>query len=324
MRIFELKLPLIKTITIDIYDDRLADFTSRQLKNYIIKKNNTRTGRKYRTDIAAESKSLGDKISIFLEKDKTLARKIFVNNHILYNFNSKYEIKNNNFTIKSSKRISLIRRIYTQVRGGTYAFYHSLFYELVLFPLFSLYCIYDGYCLLHGSLLKFNNKYIAVLGLDGVGKTSFSGEITKKGGNILADNFILYNGECALPFNIAMRLEPDHETSLETLYRDNDTKEILPPVMESIPVIIDKFFILTINNTFIQRKITANNFIVYAFLNNAPEVGGANNFIAPFLYMNMGYFTYTNDPINVTLLGIPKGKIQEGVKKILSECQIFC
>jgi hypothetical protein len=320
MTVFSITLPLIKELEIHIYNDTLAEFIIRQFKNYTIKTEKKRNANQgYNVDIFSRNDIVIDKSVDMLQEDRILARKIIVNDKKMYVSSSIYTIQNDNFTIISKKKMSLLRRYYRKIKLAEYSFYHSLFYELFLFPVFSIYCMIDGYFLVHGSLLELQGKNILIMGLDGVGKSSLSNELAAKGANILADNFVLFNGNTAVPLNMAMRLVPEQKSDFEILYKDNDLKEILPKTIVNEPVKPDKYILLSISSEIKSTIKKINPGVLPLFLNNAPEIGAANNFIAPFLYMTMYKMPMLIDDLDLQFLEIPVGALSKGVEKIINE-----
>jgi hypothetical protein len=324
MRSLVAHLPIIGKIEIILCNDRLAEFTIRQLTNYIIETRIIKKQRqKNQVSIITDKKQIIDKFEMFLSDDMTLARKIrIIEKQMIVNA-SVYTIMNNTLRITTIKKQNCIQKIYKQIRYTFYGFYHALFYELILFPVFSLYSLFDGYYLLHGSLITFNDKNALLMGLDGVGKSSTANGIALEGGKILSDNFILYNNKNdVVPLNLAIRLEPHQESGFYELYRDKNLKEVLSIDIVKESVKVDKFFILTVSKYY---KVFSGKFdrgMMALFLNNAPEISLANNFITPFIYMDTirSKENIISKDVDVFFLNIPKGQIIKGVEAIIHEC----
>jgi dephospho-CoA kinase len=318
MKTLKLNIPLLENVEISIRDISLAEFTIRQFKNYIVDINKSEKTINCDSVIVCNKKFIIDKFNSFVINKRILGRKIKINNSILFADHTRYSIKYNNLIIEGKNVTKLYKKWYGLLRNK-YAYYHSLFYQLVLFPIFSIYCLYGGYYLLHGSLVSLNGKNILLLGLDGVGKSSLADRLQEKGGKILADNSILYNGKSVVPLNIAMRLGPIQKSYLKEIYKDRDLKEVLPNAVIYTEVIPDTYVMLSIADEFKKIKHKTKEDILPLILNNAPEIGQANAFIAPFLYERLKENKIDAREQEMLFLEIPIGQLDKGVEVILYE-----
>ncbi len=324
MNIITLNLPIIGVVDLEIYDQDISNFTKRQLENYVVSES-FRTD-KQDTSVVIKSNFKTDffnKNNVFGRQYKVSEKKFNLNGFV-------YEYHDGTITI-TMKRIDTNKpNLYKQlktiikhiikppVKQNSYAHCHWNFYCQVLFPIFSLYTITDGYFLIHASLINYNNKNILVTGLDGVGKSSIANYFEDIGGKILSDNFVLYNGKSAIPFNMAIRLEPNQETNMKILYADHNLKEALPLTVQYREVEVNNIFILSIGEELVLSKSSNNICSTVLFTNIAPEIGAANNFIAPFLYNSINKNTENKDIIKC--ITIPKGKLKQAMEILTNEC----
>jgi hypothetical protein len=318
MQTLKLNLPLIGNVEISRGDISLAEFTIRQFRNYIVDINTSGKTINVAAAIECNKKTVIDKFNSFTINNRILARKIKIDDGTLFVDNTKYSVKHNNLIIESRNISKLYKKIYRLLKNK-YAYYHSLFYQLVLFPIFSIYCLHDGYYLLHGSLLSLNERYILLLGLDGVGKSSLADKLQEKDAKILADNSILYNGKSVVPLNMAMRLGPMQKSGLKEIYKDKDLKEVLPDTVLYTEIIPDTYVMLSIAEEFKNIKQKTRKDILPLILNNAPEIGQANSFITPFLYERLKSNEIDINEQEMMFLEIPMGQLDKGVEAILHE-----
>lgn len=154
MTILSITLPLLQELEVCIYNNTLADFAIRQFKNYVIKIDKKKSnGKSYKVSIVSCNRKFIYRALDILSQDRTLARKIIISGKKMYADNSTYSVSDDDFTICSEKKISRLKRYYWKMKSTEYSFYHTLYYELFLFPIFSIYCMLDGYYLVHGSLV---------------------------------------------------------------------------------------------------------------------------------------------------------------------------
>jgi len=313
--------PLIGEVSIDIKNKKLFNFTKRQLKNYV----------KTVSKIQNLNTSIIIKTSIKKQNSDILLGRliVFKNNQFRSIQNSKvqtisYEYDfNKNLIIKVDlKKKSLF--YLKKLLKSDYSITHGLFYQTILYPIFSLYSIKDNYSLVHGSLLKIKDNYIVLTGLDGVGKSSLSNELVIDGAEILADNFVLYNGNNFIGLNMPIRLDLDNKTEENIIYKDKTLKEILYKNYEKNAIQVKSIYFLSIGEYFsindIDEKIAKQN---WNLINNgANEILGANLFNMPFLYQNIFDKESKNSVMAFYHLSIPKGKIKEAKQEILCQLSI--
>lgn len=309
-----LSLPIIGKVVIQVQNRYIGDFAIRQLNNYVTEIKEIPAKEKYITQIFIKNDVIINNFKKIINNDVILGREYKIANSKLQVKNFEYYIKDSDLVIKSL--IKYKEKWYKRFKKWKYSKSHCAFYDNILYALFSLYAIYDNYFLIHGSLLQYKNKNILFCGLDGVGKSSLTNLFYQKGAKILADNFVLFNGQFVIPFNMAIRLEPNQQTNLEILYVDKNLKEVLPETILNSPLLIDDTYLLTISSKLnIQEEIF--QLINFAFfLNLAPEINYANLFIAPLLY-----FAEQNKmaELKVKKLSIPKGELQKGLEELLNE-----
>lgn len=316
MRIIHFKFPKIGELEVRIFNESLAEFALRQLSNYAIISSFMPEKSQLRTEIRSSNSSVLEAFGGFFSQDMEIARKLKVANNKLQNKECLYELSDGSLNITGFRKARK-RKWYRLFREKkmSYAELHDLFYRLVLFPIFSLYTLADGYYLIHGSLVEIDGKHKLILGLDGVGKSTISERLGSIGGRILADNFVLFNGSRAMPFNMAMRLAVGQETDLDVIYEDDNLREVRPRavVYESVEPV--SAFILTIGGSYLNR-IDRSSGRLELFLNNAPEIGVANDFLAPFLFRSFGFHIEPNRKLNFFTLSIPRGEIDKFLEKI--------
>ena len=310
------KFPLIDNIEIITKDKELYDFTIRQLNNYIIDHN------KEKINCFVNIKS--NRMSNFAE-DIFLARKLqFKDNQLNFIKKSRVQQIKYNYDFRRGIKITInlkknVLYYIKKFKSSTYSLNHILFYQTVLYPIFSLYAINYNFFLVHGSLLKIKDKYIVLTGLDGVGKSSLSNELVLEGAKIYADNFVFFNGEKFFGLNMPIRLDLQNPTKGNIIYEDNNLKEVLYNEILNTSVKVDKIFFLTISEKFNISKLDQNiASFNWQFINSgAGEILDANLFILPFLYMNL---LHNNQNIYIPEyyhLTIPLGKIDMAVKEIM-------
>lgn len=319
--------PLIGTVDALINGTAFFNFISRQLANYIDETKQIEGdyfNKCLSCELFAQEDKIMKKISEFFRNDFSLGRLIKVEGKSLSFMGTEYQLQKEKFCIKS--RTNFVKKVLafkkkSNIEKLQYADYHITFYNLLLFPIFSLYCLLDGYYLIHGSLLEYNKTVYLLTGLDGVGKSSISNIILSAGGKILADNFVLFNGKYAIPFNMAMRIDTTQITDMPILASYEEFKEVLPPKSHEGRIIPDKIIVLSIEGKDNVQKTSLtqlNMTTLSLYLNNAPEINAANNFITPFLYHSI---SKTKDlDIGGVILKVPMGKIESAIESLLNDC----
>jgi hypothetical protein len=317
-------LPLIGNVSIKIIDKNLYNFTKRQFKNYIVSESKTSSGSRDFISINTENFNnlnfddiiLGRNIKFKSNKLKVIKKSRVQNITYKYDFNDSLSL-----TIDLKKKSLFYLK---NLIESEYSITHGLFYETILYPIFSFYALKSNYSLIHGSLLKFNNKYIVLTGLDGVGKSSLSNELVLKGAKILADNFVLYNGGNFIGLNMPIRIDLENDTKENVIFEDNNLKEILYEYCEDTPVKVEQVYFLSIAEKFNIENIDIN--IVnqnWNLINNgASEILGANVFNIPFLYQNSLSKTIDNSNLKYYSFSIPKGKINKATKEFICQLNI--
>ena len=323
MHSLKCNFPLIGIVLINIKSNNLLEFTKRQLKNYIVSQSDT-TNSDYFVSIKAD-----DFDNLYFE-DSILGRDVkFKDNKLNFIKNSRVQCITYNYDFNKNIDLSINfkkKNLYylKSMLSSKYSINHSLFYETILYPIFSLYAIKDNYSLVHGSLIKIDDKYIVLAGLDGVGKSSLSNELVLQGAKILADNFVLFNGEKFIGLNMPIRLDLDNDTKENVIFEDNNLKEVLFDYSEDKAVQVDAVYFLAIGEKLGIQKIDQN--IVnqnWNLINNgASEILGANMFNIPFLYQNTIDKTIKQGNCTNYIFSIPKGKIKEARKELICQLSI--
>ncbi|MGL5381785.1 MAG: hypothetical protein ACRDBA_17870 [Clostridium sp.] len=72
------------------------------------------------------------------------------------------------------------------VYGGMDGFLYAAFFSTIV----SLILLDSGYLLIHGSLIEYRNKKIAISGVSGSGKSTISAMLIMKGGKLISDDII--------------------------------------------------------------------------------------------------------------------------------------
>jgi len=311
--------PILGNISIDIQDNNLGVFTKRQLTNYIV------------SETTIDTK--GCFVSIEIENKENIAfddiifgREIkFKNNNLNISKNSRIDNINYKYFFDKNIRIDIVFKkklayYLKDILNSEYSQIHMLFYKTILYPIFSLYALVDNYYLVHGSLLRLEDKNIVLTGLDGVGKSSLSNELVLNGAKILADNFVLFNGKDFIGLNMPIRLDLKNETTKNIIFKDDNLKEVLYNDKENNQIKVDKIYFLNISNNLKIEQIDSDIVkLNWNFINNgASEIMGANSFCLPFLYQNMINNKQKIDTsIEYFNFSIPKGKIKEATKELM-------
>lgn len=314
-------LPLIGNISIDIKSKDLFEFTKRQLKNYIISQSSTPnikscvslnvlsiTNTNFEDIILSrEMKFKDNKLNVSKKsRIQTLSYK--------YDFNDPLTL-----TIDLKKKSLYYLK---NLLSSKYSINHIYFYQTILYPIFSLYAMQDSYFLVHGSLIKINDKYVVLTGLDGVGKSSLSHELLLQGHRILADNFVLSNGKFFVGLNMPIRLDLENDIKENIIYEDDNLKEVLFDFKEDKAVVVDNVYFLSIGERLeikeLDKNIVTQNW--HLINNGAGEIREANLFNLPFLYQNSLTKSLDIGSYRSYSFSIPKDKIKEAVKELI--CQL--
>jgi len=311
-----LNLPILGNTIIEIRDENLYHFFKRQFANYIIN---------------VEKSEIKSFINIFLNLENLFIRNCQLSRNIKFQDNSFKFVKTAKtqkltfvYDTTNSTKISIefekkLLYYLKNMMKTKYSMNHILFYQTILYPVFSLYSMMDNYFSVHGSLLKVNDKYIVLTGLDGVGKSSLTTELALLGHKVLADNFLLFNGHTFVGLNMPLRLDLDNPISENIIYKDDNLKEVLFEDIEQNTVEANKVFFMVIGDELSIKKIDTNTAMLnWTLINNgAGEILDANLFCLPFSYQNiLSPKNSIDENLEFFMLSIPKGKIKDGVKEI--------
>lgn len=325
--ILRLNLPIIEKISVTIFDKGLFEFSKRQLIKYTINTDTCKHKNIYKSIISLNDSSLIEKIECFTKVNKQLSSNIIVNNKVFYirkgslfsKYCQKYYIQENKLHIQIEKYYKFNLDLFLKL-NNKYSFYHQLFYDLILFPIFALYALQDNYYLLHGSLLEINNKTIVLSGLDSVGKSTLSLKLLEKGHNVFCDNFVLFNDTEAIGLNLPIRADIKLNTILIELYRNKNFKELINDENLKEKKKVDKIFILTISDSLKITRLNDNKASLYCSLinNYASEINSANLSGIPAHFCNLFKETKESKPIypELYLLECPKNSLELAIDKI--------
>lgn len=323
-----IELPLLGMIQVWLQDQELETFSKRQFFNFIMDENESSIYKEYvviRTEL-----NYDDYLREYSEGRIQYSRNFkSENGNILYNGMRICSEMHGKIAIIIEKQDSLRSKIWRELclrwyKEKNYARYHALFYQNILFPIFSLYTIFDNYYLIHGSLLKYEKRFILLSGLDGVGKSTLTNMLVEEGAECLADNFVLFNGMETVPLSLALRISPNLHTTMKVIYKDPNLKEVVANnsvVKEKI--VPDKVYLLSISDEFRVQRVEHNMFDWLLFMNNAPEIDEANKFISPFL-LKRNRKKKIRQEIDLITLEIPQGQLEKGRRLILDECKTVC
>jgi len=315
--------PLIGDVSIDIKSSDLFEFTKRQLKNYIVSHSSIPNIKSFVSlnvpsinNTNFEDIILGREIK-FKDNELHISKKSRIQTlSYKYNFNDHLTL---NIDLKKKSLYYL-----KNLLSSKYSINHILFYQTILYPIFSLYAMQDSYSLVHGSLIKINDKYIVLTGLDGVGKSSLSYELLLRGHKILADNFVLSNGKSFVGLNMPIRLDLENDTKENIIYEDDNLKEVLFDFKEDNAVVVDNVYFLSISENLaikeLDKNIVTQNW--HLINNGAGEILEANLFNLPFLYQNSLTKSLDISSYRSYSFSIPKGKIKEAVEELICQLNI--
>ena len=316
---FTLDIPILGLIDICSKDTKLTEFAKRQFFAYVNSENEEieNSNSDYLLQITTQIDFA--KCGLDSKNGKRSRQFSAQNGEIHYRHIILQRMDNGKIRINVKGRVKREEDIES---CNGYAEYHSMFYDKILFPIFVLYAITSSCFLLHGSLLRLDKKIILVCGLDGVGKSTITSELQRKGAKVLSDNFVLFNGKDVIPLNLAIRLEVVQETDMKVIYQDDNLKEVVEIYREYNALKIDNIYLLGISENFFSgyKKMNLLNLILY--LNNAPEISSANTFIGPFLWNAEMSKVEVDICKNITILQIPLGKLNEGVEVIWNDSKI--
>ncbi len=301
-------------------DNGLSEFTKRQLIAYYVE--NTLESARVENGIRCGGDNLYSLFCELVSNDCIRSRDFCISDKKILYRNYEYicnqdevcinRISKSSFLYKYGKKLNGIRLALK--REKLYAYNHLRFYNEVLFPLFSLYSIM-GFFLLHGSIAcNAMGKSIAILGLDGVGKSTISLLLQEQGWECYSDNFILTNGLKYVPLNLTARIDTKQRISIPAIYEDKELKEINNKKTLNRLIIPDEVYCLYMNSE-IKRECVSSDFLsLLLYCNGANEIKEANSFCAPFHLLNSSAI----NEVKTILLGIPRGKLKEGCEIIIN------
>jgi len=317
----ELYLPLLGDISITSQDEKLIAFSERQFTRFK-KSNYSKTNKNINEYLRINTKRSAD----IIRTDQILSRRhkvidgvlkfsIKMRSHtILYRYSQVNGFLDVNTTLKKSMLLTLKR-----LMGSEYRVVHTLFYRLVLYPIFSLYAL-NGFHILHGSALRRRDCLTAnlIVGFDGVGKSSLTSQLLKKGYALLSDNFIISNGKEVIPLIMPIRTAEPIE-NFELLYTAKTHYESLPAEQSDgekyKPILLSDIALIKIGKGKInveQRNVSLSTIVQIS--NGADEISEANIFCAPFHFLG-GEAVGSYNHFNVAIYSIPYGEIAEGAER---------
>lgn len=335
MNQISIKLPLIGNCVIYIKDKKLADFSCRQLQNYITQsinvepcKDTVDTILKFKNEHVVKTFREYCSQNVGLSRSLKWKENTLKDGYYQYKVGSELIVKCRMLLRKSDKIKNVYNRIKNISEEGKYGILGGVFYKTVLFPILSVYAAAFGLYCVHGSLIHLkNNRTIIVSGLDGVGKSSLSDMICKmKGNKLLADNIVLFDGKKALNLNLAMRLEVDVETKRPVIYKNKNIKEVLPEEIGYGLCKVDHIYALlrgNITDKVIRYENKATSQYWMMLMERAPEIQQANNLLGPWLFVFDLFHKGNEVTIPIVTMSIPNGKLEMGKEVILNELKIF-
>lgn len=331
---FHITLPEIGSVTIRISNYSLMDFAKRQLKNYLAESGpviDSEVG----VAMVIENPKLAEHLAMSLKDDRKLSREITIDKGIL-------SIVRNSCGAVFIEKIfvmgsTVFLRFLDRPRRGlgafrlkmrnNYAWLHQSFYDLILFPLFAIYAFTNGYSLVHGALLRLQNKTLILAGLEGVGKSSLTFELLARGHAMLSDNFTLFNGQTAMGINMPLRFAPEDVTSLPVVYKNSSLKECFSESQRHGSVNVDEVMLLSTSATLVceESSLDQANLLLTLISNAAAEINAANRHCAVFHFLralidspitDVRHQGNTNQP-RYHNLQIPLGRLAEGAEVII-------
>lgn len=318
----DLCLPLLGAVSILSTDKKLMTFSERQLTQF-------KEARFYeiKIDNANYITIIANQFSNQIICDQVLSRKHKIDSGVL-TFNTKkrshtiiYEYYQFGDALTINAR--LVKDTFLQIKrllGKEYGVLHTLFYRLVLYPIFSLYALL-GYHILHGSALRGLGRETVdlLIGFDGVGKSSLTSKlIENKAYTLVSDNFIICNGKDVVPLIMPIRTM-ERIPKFELIYKAGGHFESLPKLQLDYdalnPKQLGEVSLLKIGvETVSYHYRTINLSALIQISNGADEISEANIFCAPFHFLSVAE-TICDDVFNVKILSIPFGKIEEAVEE---------
>ena len=319
--------PVIGKVGMIFTSKPLADFVTRQLVNYSttesIKDSNEDDG----ATIKIYNSDIVNCFQEYARENLYVSRNFVIGSKTIKLGNLEYIIKDDKIIIcyrNDKSLIQIIKQIHRTIVGisneAKYRNWSGFFYSRYLFPLFSIYAACYGYYCVHGSLLQYYDRYILLTGLDGVGKSTIANMIASEGGEILADNIVLYNGVVSLNFNLVMRVDVTTQTKYKTIHTQKTFKEILPDTVDKGQVKDLKIFNIIREKTENEVRIEpfhGQSDIWKMYLDTAPEIEEANRVMTPWSFIwNAKKKDNCAGISEVFNVYIPEGKIYEAKERI--------
>lgn len=308
------ELPAIGRVYFDKKNSYFAEFIKRQFIAYYQGENISES----LGDIIIENLMLANVLKNVLNNDIRLSRNFAVEDNTLLYKNFVYSVEKDTVLIRHKDCKDIKMKAINSLRKrkmGLYSFYHNKFYHEILFPLFSIYS-FLGFFVLHGSLIQVDkNDNVVILGLDGVGKSSLSGHFQNRNGKSLSDNFLLTNGKVFIPLNLTMRMEKGSYSSKQykEIYCNSKITELNNMLNIKEMVHAKKIFLVYIAKKIEITTKKVNLYTLINYCNGASEICEANSFISPFAFWAE---SEEIEMIEVHYLGIPKGKLMDGMEEI--------
>lgn len=322
------EIPIVGELEVSVKSRKYAEFIRRQLVAY------------YKGSTVSISDSYGIRFfdrNVYALFQKITGRKFRLSRgfsvtegKIVYK-SLEYKLGKDCIEIAKVKQRNNVMRIFVNVlrkltEVSRYALFHRMFYEEILFPIFSLYSLY-GFYLLHGSLLESDDgRHLSIIGLDGVGKSSIALILSKNRWVNMADNFLLTNGEVGIPFNLTIRVDNNQSIEQNVIYKNAALQEINSMSAGKKVVNIDRMFLLYLAEKEISlQKIECKFIDLLEYCLGADEIKDANAFCAPFNLLGRLHNNGNNrDLLSVSLIGVPMGQLDKGVLEIENAIKVVC
>lgn len=302
-----IELPEVGKACITIADNKLYQFSKRQLDNYIIQKSES--------IIEKDTLPIVEFEFFDLKFNHTTTKRCRIK-HLTFT-DSIYLSYERNFKVtihRSGKYFYFLRPILL----GNYPTNHSNFYRLVLYPILFVYNYFFGYVLNHGALLKKSKKSFILTGKPGTGKSTLSTILNNSGYSVLADNFILSKNDKVIGLNLPVRVDNQLRYSKEkVIYQNRKIKEIRLNTLKPVTEKVDRIFILEIGDNNIEissihPKLSLSK--LEKINSKSPEINDAIFFVTT-LIKNMHLKQKQKTPLKIrtSILRIPKGKLEQAI-----------
>lgn len=320
-----INFPALGQLEASISNTELFEFSRRQFSSYLTGESEANGGNDIVNIRIRKSLPLTPDFKLSREINFSTGKLEFTKRFTAMDLHYKYKFSEDGVEVNVQIRRRLLFCA-ALLKRGKYSISHLLFYNAVLFPIFSLLSLFEGYFVLHGSLLRIGERVLLLTGLDGVGKSSLASMLVKSGGVLLSDNFVLYNGKVGLPLTLPVRLDRYTKHTGNVIFDAGRHLEVLFPTEEKTPLEIDFTYLLTIASSpsFADLQLRLDSGKALVINNVADEVSEANRFCGPFLLANqILYGSNTTSSAGLTpcqLLAVPKGELDSALRRIL--CQV--